>query len=51
MDINVLKIAKELWEESHARSSPIPGALDLAIALWPLIARRGRWGLRYVGDY
>jgi len=29
----------------------IPGALDLAIALWPIIARRGRWGLRYVGDY
>jgi SAM-dependent methyltransferase len=29
----------------------IPGALDLAIALWPIIARRGRWGLRYVADY
>ena len=23
MDINALKIAKELWEESHARSTPI----------------------------
>lgn len=29
----------------------IPGALDLAIAAWPRIARRGRWGLRYVGKY
>jgi SAM-dependent methyltransferase len=31
--------------------SRIPGALDLAIAVWPLVARRGRWGLRYVGDF
>jgi hypothetical protein len=29
----------------------IPGALDLAIAVWPVFARRGRWALRYVGDY
>jgi len=31
--------------------SRIPGALDLAIAVWPLVARRGRWGLRYVGKF
>jgi SAM-dependent methyltransferase len=29
----------------------IPGALELASAFWPIIARRGRWGLRYVADY
>jgi SAM-dependent methyltransferase len=29
----------------------IPGALDLAYALWPIIARKGRWGLRHVADY
>ncbi len=29
----------------------IPGALELAVRMWPMIARRGRWGLRYVNDY
>lgn len=35
----------------EALLSRIPGALDLAIAVWPLVARRGRRGLRYVGDF
>lgn len=29
----------------------IPGAMTLALFFWPMIAKRGRWGLKHVADF